>query len=642
MNTKCNKVQFIEKSKKQYGDDSFDYSLVDYINGYTDITLICRKHGKFTITPTKHLKMVGGCPECSKEMRTRRKKMTNGEYKALVAAVHGDKYDLSKVEYRGMREKVTATCPIHGDFSIVAYDFANFRGCGKCGALERHGKRTERTRNPKSCAKMTTEMFIQKARDVFGERFDYSKTDLNSRDEKGRVRIICLKHGEFWQNPYSHLKGFGCSRCGKERGANTQTMTTETFIEKANSVHNFKYNYSQTVYNGCYRKVDIICPKHGKFSQAAYSHLNGHGCKKCANESNSELILSNTDDFVQKARRIHGDENDYSKVEYKGARIPVLITCKNGHIYSQMPNKHLSGHSCPYCTNNVSRQEKEIVDFIKSLGIDVKTSYRRLLTDAKELDIVVPSKNVAIEFDGLYWHNEIKKPDKRYHLNKTVECDENGLRLIHIFEDEWLDKREITESRLRSILGAVKERIYARECDIKDVDSAECKEFLEKNHIQGNVNAPIRYGLYKDGELVSVMTFCKPRRNLGQNGGNGEYELLRFCSRLNTSVVGGASRLFKRFIREHNPNTVISYADRRWNTGNVYEKLGFVFSHFSQPNYFYVIGQRRYNRFGFRKDILVRQGFDPTKSEHEIMKERGIYRIYDCGTMVFKWKGVNS
>lgn len=637
MNTKCNREQFIEKSKKRFGEDAFDYSLVDYVNGYTDITLICKKHGKFTITPGKHLEIVGGCPECSKEQCTKRKKMTNDEYKAMVIKLHGDKYDLSKVEYRGMRKKVTATCPTHGDFSIVAYDFANFRGCGKCGALERHKGRAETVHKPKKCPKLTTEMFIKRAKNVFGDHFDYSETDLGHRDEKGRVCIICPKHGEFWQNPHSHLKGFGCSKCGKEKGANKQLMTTEVFIEKANAVHNFKYDYSQTVYNGCYGKVDIICPKHGKFSQAAYSHLNGHGCKKCANEQNSELILSNTEDFIEKAKKIHGEENDYSKVDYRGAKIPVLITCKNGHVYSQMPNKHLSGHSCPYCTNNVSRQEAEIVDFIKTLGIEVKTSDRKLLTDAKELDIVVPSKDIAIEFDGLYWHNEVKKPDKRYHLNKTLECEENGMRLIHIFEDEWLNKREIVESRLRVILGAAQKKIYARDCEVKEVDSDECRAFIEKNHIQGNVNAPIRYGLYKDGELVSVMTFCKPRKNLGQNGGNGIFELLRFCNKLDSVVVGGASRLFTHFARDYDPVTVISYADRRWNTGNVYEKLGFSFSHHSQPNYFYVIGQQRYNRFSFRKDVLVKQGFDAKKSEHEIMLERGIYRIYDCGTMVYKW-----
>ena len=414
-------------------------------------------------------------------------------------------------------------------------------------------------------------------------------------------------------------------------------MDRETFIRRAREVHGDKYDYSKTVYCGCYEKVEIICPTHGTFTQAAYSHLNGHGCKKCADESNVSLFLSNTEDFIQKAKNIHDENNDYSQVVYRGARIPVAITCENGHTYMQMPNKHLSGHGCPYCSNNVSRDETEIRKFIELLGFQTEVSNRKILNGAKEIDILVPAVKIAVEYDGLYWHNETRKNDKRFHLSKTEECAEQGIRLIHIFEDEWLERKEIVKSRLQSILGTTPRKVYARNCAIRIVDTDICRAFLETNHIQGSVNAPIRYGLYLNDELLSVMTFCRPRKNLGQDGGCDEYELLRFCNRLNTTVVGGASKLFKHFVREYNPSKIVSYADRRWNTGGVYEKMWFSFSHFSEPNYFYIIGQKRYNRFGFRKDVLVKQGFDPSKSEHEIMFERGIYRIYDCGTLVYEW-----
>ena len=301
-----------------------------------------------------------------------------------------------------------------------------------------------------------------------------------------------------------------------------------------------------------------------------------------------------------------------------------------------MPNKHLEGHSCPYCVNNISQQETEIVDYLVSKNITVETNKRNYLSSKQELDIFIPSNNVAIEFDGLYWHNETKR-DKNYHLNKTIECFKNNIRLIHIFEDEWLNKKEIVKSRLDIILGNITNKIYARKCEIKEIDNKTCKTFLEENHIQGGINAPIRYGLFYNNELVSVMNFCKPRKNLGQNSSEKEYELLRFCNKLNTTVIGGASKLFKHFIKQYDPTIVKSYADRRWNTGNLYEILGFDFTHFSQPNYFYIIGKQRYNRFSFRKDILVKQGFDPNKSEHEIMLERGIYRIYDCGCLCYKW-----
>ena len=582
MNTKCNKEQFIEKSKTLFGKDSFDYSKVEYVNGYTEITLICKKHGEFSITPNKHLDIVGGCPQCSKEKRKKRKSMSNEEYKALVVEKHGHLYDLSKTEYMGMRDYVTATCPIHGDFKIVAYDLVHKRGCPQCGRANKASSNNRKRK--KENKKLTTEIFVSKAREVFGDYYDYSKTDLNNKDEKGRICIICPKHGEFWQNPFSHLHGHHCSKCGKEKGGTTQSLTTEKFIEKAKQIHCDKYDYSETKYNGCYEYVDIICPKHGKFRQVAYSHLNGHGCKECSNEINSKLLLSNTEEFVEKANKLHYNENDYRLVQYKGAKVPVTIICKNGHIFSQMPNKHLSGHSCPYCTNNISRQEKEIVKHIKSLGFNVETNNRKLLPNNKEIDIYIPEKKVAIEFDGLYWHNEIKKPDKNYHLNKTIDCYKNDIRLIHIFEDEWLYNKEIVKSRINSILGKTTDKIYARQCELRSVDSKTSKQFLNENHLQGGINSSIRYGLYYKNELVSIMTFCKPRKNLGQENKSGEYELLRFCNKINTTVVGGASKLFKHFIKQHNPNCVVSYADRRWNIGGVYEKMDFKFTHYSKPN----------------------------------------------------------
>ena len=345
-----------------------------------------------------------------------------------------------------------------------------------------------------------------------------------------------------------------------------------------------------------------------------------------------------TEDFIEKAKKIHYYENnDYSNVDYKGAKIPITIICENGHKYKQIPNKHLSGHGCPYCTYNISNSEKELTEYIKSFGFDVETNRRNILSDSKEIDIYIPSRNLAIEYDGLIWHSEKFNKDKNYHLNKTEECRKKGIRLIHIFEDEWLYKPDIVKSRIKSILGFNTDKIYARKCTVKEIDSKTSKEFLDKNHLQGGINSSIRYGLYYKDELVSVMTFCKPRKNLGHTSSENEFELLRFCNKLNTTVIGGASKLFNHFIDNYNPKSVISYSDRRWNTGQVYENMGFEFIHFSKPNYYYIIRQKRYNRFGFRKDILVKEGFDRNKSEHEIMLDRGIYRVYDCGTAVYKW-----
>ena len=211
---------------------------------------------------------------------------------------------------------------------------------------------------------------------------------------------------------------------------------------------------------------------------------------------------------------------------------------------------------------------------------------------------------------------------------------DKGIQLVHIFEDEWIYKKDIVKSRILNLLGK-SDRIYARKCEIRNVSPSTARSFLDDNHIQGFCSSAYRYGLYYNGELVSLMTFGNKRKNLGSKSINGHYELLRFCNKLNTTVIGGASRLFKHFIKEVKPIEIVSYADRRWSNGNLYEKLGFTLTHKSQPSYFYVINDKRENRFKYRKDALVKEGYDKDKTEHQIMLERGIYRIYDCGCLVY-------
>ena len=272
------------------------------------------------------------------------------------------------------------------------------------------------------------------------------------------------------------------------------------------------------------------------------------------------------------------------------------------------------------------------------LGIDGYELHNRDILNGREIDIYIPSLKLGIEYDGLRWHSEIFNKGANYHLSKTEECERQGIRLIHIFEDEWQYKRDIVKSRLLNLIGKTPDKIYARKCAIKEVDSHTASKFLNENHIQGTCNSSYRYGLYYNDELVSIMTFGKLRKNLGSTDKDGYYELLRFCNKLNTAVVGGASKLFKHFLKENKPTNVISYADRRWSNGGLYEKLGFTLNHKSKPSYFYVVNDKRENRFKYRKDVLVKEGYDSSKTEHQIMLERGIYRIYDCGCLVYEYK----
>ena len=187
------------------------------------------------------------------------------------------------------------------------------------------------------------------------------------------------------------------------------------------------------------------------------------------------------------------------------------------------------------------------------------------------------------------------------------------------------------KSRIKNLLGLTDNRIYGRKCIIKEITAKEAKIFLDLNHIQGNVNARIKVGLFYDNELVSLMTFGGLRKSMGGVSDVGSYELLRFCNKLDSTIIGGADKLLKYFIKTYDPKKLISYADRRWSTGNLYEKLGFTFIHDSKPSYYYIVNNRREYRFKYRKDILISEGYDGSKTEREIMIERGLYRIYDCG-----------
>lgn len=293
---------------------------------------------------------------------------------------------------------------------------------------------------------------------------------------------------------------------------------------------------------------------------------------------------------------------------------------------------------CTHCNpikSGTSIMESEIKDFINSLGFKFIETDRTIL-NGKEIDIYIPELKIAIEYNGLFWHSS-KFVNKNYHLNKTETCSTNGIFLIHIFEDEWLFKKDIVKSRLKNILGLTENKIYARKCQIKPVKTEEKTKFLIDNHIQAETGSKINLGLYYNDELISIMTFGNKRIILGyKDTKSNEWELLRFCNKLNTTVIGGASKLLNYFIKTYQPKEIISYADRRWSQGKLYLNLGFNFVKTSTPNYFYVINNRREHRFKFRKDVLIREGYDSNLTEEEIMLNRGINRIYDCGTILYK------
>lgn len=309
--------------------------------------------------------------------------------------------------------------------------------------------------------------------------------------------------------------------------------------------------------------------------------------------------------------------------------------CEN--IFTENWRNMCRGYSCPYCfpRNVKSRQEQDLVDFIDSLGIEIIENTRKIISPY-ELDIYIPSKNIAIEYNGLYWHSEEAGTKPNYHLNKTNLCKDKGIQLIHIFEDEWFFKQDIVVNRLKNILGSLDytNKIYARQCKIREIDPKSKNQFLDNFHLQGRDSSNIKLGAFYNNELVAVMTFSKGNISKGYkktDSDDGIWELNRFCTDYNYRIPGIASKLLTYFENNYYWTNIFSYADKRWSVGNLYFKLGFTYENDTNINYWYIKNYKRIHRFNLRK----RPDEPSNVSEYVLRLQEGYLRIWDCGNMKF-------
>ena len=290
---------------------------------------------------------------------------------------------------------------------------------------------------------------------------------------------------------------------------------------------------------------------------------------------------------------------------------------------------------------NVSSYEKEIIEFIKSLGFEC---YRdRKILDGKEIDIFIPEKMIGIEFNGNKWHTEwFAKKTRMYHLYKTLECNEKGVKLIHIFEDEYHFHKDIVLNKIQHILGVSdnSKKIMARKCYVEEIDREIAELFLNANHIQGFSKSTIYLGCFHENNLIGVMTFKQENKSLNM------WELTRFATIHDYICQGVGGKMFNYFIKKYQPSEVKSFADRRWTidrNNNLYIKLGFALKDIIKPDYKYYNTKhdkfKRFHKFNFRKQILSKKyNFPLTMTETEMVKALGYDRIWDCGLFKYVWK----
>jgi hypothetical protein len=438
--------QFIKEAQEIHRN-KYDYTKVNYKNMKNKVIITCKEinHGDFEQISSNHLRGAG-CPRCSET-----KKKTKDDFIKEAQEIHRDKYDYNKVKYTNNKTKVIITCKEinHGDFEQIPNSHLLGHGCPKCSSITVSNKLRD-----------TLENFIQKAKIMHKDNYDYSKVKYVNSQTK--VIIICKTHGPFEALPSNHLNGTNCNECSIIIKGNKLRKSKEDFIKEAQEKHENKYDYAKVEYINTDTKVIITCKEinHGDFKQSPDSHLQGHGCPICARKENANKLRDTLEIFIKKAKVIHKDNYDYSKVRYVNSQTKVIIICKEHGEFEQKPNVHLNGSGCPKCTISMQYSRNSILwlDYIANKNnIDIIHAENdgefKLPNSNYSCDGYCKETNTIYEFQGCYWHgcktcyenidknNLVKKNTFEERYLKTQKkkqwCIDNGYNYVEIWECEW-------------------------------------------------------------------------------------------------------------------------------------------------------------------------------------------------------------
>lgn len=462
---------------------------------------------------------------------------------------------------------------------------------------------------------LTFECFLNAAKQKYNNKFDYSEAKFV--DNNTKIKIICKNHGIFETSPINHLKmKYGCKNCAIDYQRNsvikfnvnrTRIMTKDDVIRTSNLKYHNVYNYNlldKLTYTYA-DKIKIFCYKHGIFERNIRFHLAGKGCPKC---KRTEIYKKHSEKFFEKVKKKHGDKYDYSLVKYTHIRDKIKIICHKHGIFVQDAFNHANGSDCPKCASFGSKAEKELGDFLKNIYTDtIIEKNRKILKNYLELDFYIPKLKIAFEYNGTYWHNE-RYIDKNYHLNKTEQCEQKGIQLIHIYEYDWHIKKNIILSYIKFLLN--KNKIYVITNIYIEEISNELKDCFLQNNCLYNTKSTINIGLFDDNKiLIAIMTFIKMEENV--------FIFSTFCTLSNYFIKNAHIELFKYFLYKYNPKKIYASVDRSWHTtanNNIYTDLHFKFICKSEPNC---------------KEILI---YRQRRKVTEILK------IYDSGNIEYIWE----
>lgn len=438
----------------------------------------------------------------------------------------------------------------------------------------------------------------------------------NIGNSRAKLKFRC-KNGHEWsaikQAVYSGRAG--CKQCNKL----SEESITKRLIDRGITL--------VSKYVALDSKITVCCENGHEWSPIAKDILyKKSGCSKCISKASK---LSNGDiDSRLNGRTLKRTEDWAEQDDGK-----LGFICGEGHTFRAIPTNVLNNETgCPHCKPKISSQETLLISILN--GEEYAQSNRDVISPL-EIDIYLPNRALAIEVNGRRWHSETFGKDVGYHIGKTKQCAAKGVTLLHFWDDEVDKKFDIVSSMILSRLGKTT-KLSARKLEVRKVGNTEAKLFLNSNHLQGDAKASVKIGLFDDKELVQIMTFSKPRF-----GTDADWEIVRIASKLDHTVIGGASKMLSNFIAQYDPVSIVSYADLRYSVGAVYKVLGFELSHNSKPNYFYTRSTKNVSRYQAQKHKLSKllgDKFNSEKSETENMLAAGYNKVYDCGNAVYIWR----
>lgn len=573
------------------------------------VDFFCQTHGIYNQYIGSHIKLstgekVCGCPECSKLERAITQKKTYSEkrkeYPLWFISEISNNEDREKAINGTLSsgDKIEFNCPIHGKYSQFVYSHIKIstgerlHGCPKCGI-------TNQTKSHKQTKFSNKKDFPLWFIDDLAYKEDKERAKQKNITADEILTFLCKEHGEYKQSVGHHIKistgekRNGCPICAKiersyhakETWSKKRPVYPEWFInDLANEEDKIKAS-KNLISSG--DVVEFVCKKHGIYKQPVYNHI----------------ILGTAD--------------------------------------------HKAG--CPKCGIQISKSENALFEIIKNVIPNTikncKTEIRNPDTGYPlELDIYCKDKKIAFEYNGSKWHNENIKDDCSYHLKKFKLCEEKGIRLISIFDKDWIYNYDKIKSFIENTINK-KTKIYGRMTTVKKIQTNQANDFCKKYHIKGYGNGcNIAYGLFYKDELISVMTFSKPKFGKQKDV---EWDLKRYCIKHGYIVLGGASKLFSSFIKEYKPKKIITYSDCDYFTGEIYKLLGFTFDGYTTLPYYWTNGNAFHSREQCQVKILKDKYPDLYKKaicenasskEDFIMHSLGFYKVFRCGNKKWIWK----